>query len=317
MHGLKRAKEKILGSRTIVISGHINPDGDCIGSVLSLGLALKKMGKRVYMISRDGVPANYRKLPGARLILKKTAIKADLAIAVDCSSKDMLGENFEIFQNAKSILEIDHHEFKEPFGHVIVLDIYAAAVGELIYLLLKELKVIITKDIAQNIMTSLVVETDSFRLPNSRAFTFKVCADLIEKGVNLYKLSEMVYWTRTKEAAFLSGIAISRCKFIEGGKIAWSLVRDRDFKKIRAAQDAIDSVTDELRAIKDVRVAVLFKENNKKSLRVSLRSKGPINVGRLAQSYGGGGHYDVAGCCIPPGNNSIRNFLHAVKILLK
>jgi phosphoesterase RecJ-like protein len=317
MQGLRQAKEKILASRTIVISGHINPDGDCIGSVLSLGLALKKIGKRVYMISRDGVPEKYRNLPGARSILKTTAIKADLAIAVDCSAKEMLGETLEIFQDAKSILEIDHHEFKKPFGDVIVLDIHAAAVGELVYLLLKELKITITKEIAQNILTSLVVETNSFRLPNSRAFTFKVCADLIDKGVNLYKLSEMVYWTRTKESALLSGIVMGRCKFIQGGRIAWSLVKRSDFKKIKAAQEAIDSVADELRAIKDVRVAVLFKEENKKLFRVSLRSKGAINVGRLAQSYGGGGHYDLAGCCIPHGNNSLKNLLNAVKMLLK
>lgn len=316
MQGLNQAKEKILESKIIVIAGHINPDGDSIGSLLSLGLALKKIGKRVYMASRDGVPKNYRNLPGARLILKTTDIKADLAIAVDCSAKEMLGENFEIFQNAKTILEIDHHEFKMPFGDIIMLDIHAAAVGELIYLLLKELKITITKEIAQNILTSLVVETNSFRLPNSRAFTFKVCADLIDKGANLSKLSEMVYWTRTKESALLSGIVMSRCKFIQRAKIAWSLVKENDFKKLKADQEAGDSITDELRAIKDVRIAVLFKEKNKKLFRVSLRSKGAINVGRLAQTYGGGGHYDAAGCCIPNSNNSMRKFLNAVKTLL-
>jgi len=317
MQGLSQAKEKILGSKTIVIAGHINPDGDCIGSVLSLGLALKEIGKRIFMISRDGVPVNYRHLPGAGLILKTTAVKADLAIAVDCSAKEMLGETFKIFQNAKSTLEIDHHEFKRPFGGAIMLDIHAAAVGELIYLLLQELRIAITKEIAQNILTSLVVETNSFRLPVSRSFTFKVCADLIDKGADFYSLAEMVYWTRTKESVLLSGLAMSRCRFIRGGKIAWSLLKESDFKKIKAEQESGNSVPDELRAIKEARIAVLFKEKNKKFFRVSLRSKGAINVGRLAQSYGGGGHYDNAGCCIPNSDNSRRKFLNAVEALLQ
>lgn len=316
MQGLTQAKEKILRSRVIVIAGHINPDGDSIGSVLSLGLALKKIGKRIYMISRDGVPGNYRHLPGAGLILKTAAVKADLAIAVDCSAKEMLGETFKIFQNAGDTLEIDHHEFKMPFGGTVMLDIHAAAVGELIYLLLKELKIAITKEIAQNIMTSLVVETNSFKLPITRAFTFKVCADLIDKGANLYELAEMVYWTRTKESALLSGIALGRCRFIQEGKIAWSLVKQNDFKKIKAEQGSGDLAADELRAIKGVRIAVLFKEKNKELLRVSLRSKGVINVGQFAQSYGGGGHYDNAGCCIPNSNDSMSKFLNAVKMLL-
>lgn len=316
MQGLTHAKQKISGAKTIVIASHINPDGDSIGSLLSLGLALKQLGKQVYMVSRDGVPANYKRLPGARFVLETTSVKADLAIAVDCSDRKMLGETFEIFQQAKSILEIDHHRFKKPFGDIVLLDTQASAVGEILYILFKELKIGITKDIAQNIMTSLVVETHSFRLPSTRSFTFKVCADLIDKGVDLYKLAEMVYWTKSKESAFLLSRAIKRCKFIHHGEVAWSILKENDFKGVKGNQEAADSIVDELRAIKDVRIAVLFKEKNKDLLRVSLRSKGAINVGRLAEKYGGGGHYDASGCHIQNSKNSIIQFINSVKELL-
>lgn len=317
MNGLTQAKNSILAARDIAISGHINPDGDSIGSLLSLGLGLEKLGKRVYMISCDGVPQRYKNLPGAKRIIRKLKKPVDLAISVDCGNKEILGKTFEVFARAREILEIDHHDFRRPFGDVCYVDGGAAAVGEMVYMLLKKLQVKITSDIAYNLMTSIIVETSSFRLPNVRPLTFKVCTDLIASGVDFYKLVEMIFWSRTKQSAILSGICLARSKFLKNDRIAWSLIRKRDFSRVNGKHEDVDAAPDEMRTIKKVDIAVLFRENGKDTLRVSLRSKANINVASVAERYGGGGHFDVAGCTIPNSRKSIEEFLKHVEKLLE
>lgn len=316
MKKLEEIKQCILKAEDIAISTHINPDGDSVGSLLALGLGLEKLGKRVYTLSSDGVPKKYRFLPGANRIIKKINKDVDLAIAVDCCMEKTLGDSLNVFRKAKSVLEIDHHEFRRPFGDIAFVDTKAAAVGELIYILLKELKVDITPEIAQNILTSLIVETNSFRFPKTRSFTFKLCAYLLSCGVDFYNLIHTVYWSRTKEEILLSKITLERCRFIREGKIIWSLIKKKDFKDIKVEEEDADAIADEMRAIKGVEIAILFRERNRKLLRVSLRSKGDVNVGYLAEHFGGGGHFDIAGCFIKNTPKSIKEFLFSAEKLL-
>lgn len=316
MYGIKKAKEAILAANRIAIAGHVNPDGDSIGSLLSLGLGLERLGKKVYMVSRDGIPLRYRRLPGAGRIIRKIDAPVDLAIAVDCSSKEILGQTYESFKSAKNLLEIDHHDFRRPFGTIALVDKDAAAVGELIYLLLSELRVKISKDISKNLMTSIVVETSSFRLPNVRAFTFDICTRLIRSGLNFYDLIDTIFWSKRRQSAMLEGVCLARCKFLRNGRIAWSIVRKKDFKKLNGRDEDVDAVPDEMRAIKNVDIAVLFRENSGNMLRVSLRSKDKFNVAAVAEYYGGGGHFDVAGCSIPYSRKSIEGLLSRTEDVL-
>ena len=317
MLDFKKVKQKIIKAKNIVIASHINPDGDSIGSLLSLGLGVERLGKRVYMISADGVPKRYGFLPGADRIARNTKRSVDLAIAVDCSNREILGPAYNIFKKAKDILEIDHHEFKRPFGNLFLVDSKAAAVGELVYLLLEKLKVYIDRDIAQNLLTSIIVETNSFRLPNVRPLTFEICTELIKKDVDFYKLVDMVFWSRTRESAVLSGICLARCRFIEDGRLAWSIIRQNDFDRIKGEDEDIDAVADEILSIQGVEIVVLFREKNKKNLRVSLRSKGRINISGIAEYYRGGGHFDIAGCTIPNTPDSIKELLTMARSLLR
>lgn len=303
-------------AKHIAISGHINPDGDSIGSMLALGLGLQQLGKRVHMISHDGVPTRYRMLPGAGRIIKNLQGPIDLAIAVDCGSKEMLGKTFLSFRSAADILEIDHHEFRRPFGTLAIVDREAAAVGEIIFEVLKKLRVNITKPIAQNLMTSIIVETNSFRLPNTRPFTLEVCSDLIRRGVNFYKLVNMVFWSKRPSAAILSGICLSRCRFMKGGRLVWSIIGSKDLKAVGGKSEDIDPVPDEMRSIDQVKIAILFRETDGGMLRVSLRSKGRINVAEVAEHYNGGGHFDVAGCNIKNDRDAIQEFLKRVGRIL-
>jgi len=315
--GLKKAAAAILQAESIVISCHVNPDGDCIGSMLALGRGLKNIGKKVFLLSQDGVPERYRSLPGAGEVRRRGDEKVDLAIAVDCNDRHMLGKSFEAFERAKKILEIDHHEFRVPFGDIALIDTKAGAVGEIIFGLMKELKISFNQDIAQNILTSIIVETNSFSLPNVRVFTFKICAELLDTNLDFVKLTEMVYWMKTREQVLLSGICLSGGKFLKGRRIVWSEVKGSDFRKVGGKDEDVDAVADEMRKIKEVRIVVLFRQREKGLLRISLRSKGRINVAGLAQLFGGGGHYDVAGCTIADKAELRRKVIKEAEKLLK
>lgn len=296
---MKKARDAIWKAKNVVISGHLHPDGDSLGSLFSLGLALKNINKNVKMISSDRIPYVYHSLPGASAIVKKTNLIPDIAISVDCNSKEFLGSAFDIFKRAKHIIEIDHHKRRRPFGDISLLDSKAASAGEIVYIFLKYLNLKITKDIAQNILTSIIVETNSFRLPDIRPKTFNVCADLMKTGVDFHRLSETVYWSRTKNAALLSAECVSRTKFLKRGKLAWSLVRRKDFDKFKARDEDVETVPNDILAINNVEVVAFFREKSKKEIRVSLRSKGRFNISDVARKYGGGGHFDAAGCFIP------------------
>lgn len=312
-NAVKKATKAIMSAGDIMISGHIDPDGDSIGSLLSLGLGLESLNKKVYMVSEGGVPRNFRSLPGAKKIVRGIDKSVDLAIAVDCGEKKLLGGTFDLFKRAKSILEIDHHEIRTSFGDISLVDTEAAAVGELIYILLKELKVSLSKKIAENIMTSIVVETNSFRLPKIRAFTFEVCGDLVSRGVDFYKIAEMVYWTKSKESLLLTNTALSRCAFSANGALVWSILRKSDFDKIGAREEDASAVAGELLLLKGVKIAVLFRETGADTLKVSLRSKGKLNVGAFADTLSGGGHFDVAGCVIPNKKSAMDSLIRGVK----
>jgi phosphoesterase RecJ-like protein len=316
MKGLNKAVDAIHSAKHIAISGHVNPDGDSVGSMLALGLGLEDLGKRVYMISADAIPNQYRSLPGARRIVRRTDAPVDLAAAVDCGSGEMLGPTLDLFKAAANILEVDHHEFRRPFGTIALIDKDAAAVAEIVFTLLRALNVTITKPIAQNLMTSIIVETNSFRLPNTRPLTFDICADLLHKGIDFYSLVDKVFWTRRPSATILSGMCLSRCAFMKAGRLVWSIIRRDDFDSAGGRDEDVDPVPDDMRSIDGVKIAVLFRENGNGMLRVSLRSKGRVNVAAIAEHYNGGGHFDVAGCLIKNDSSSVRDLLSRAARLL-
>jgi bifunctional oligoribonuclease and PAP phosphatase NrnA len=309
---IKTIRRAILKAQTIAISGHVNPDGDSIGSILALGFAFESIGKKVYVLCQDELPQNYRFLPGAERIVKRIKKRVDLAIAVDCSIMELLGKNTEVFKKSKSIFEIDHHEFRKSFGNLQLIDHKAAAVGELVYAFLKKMKIEISKDIAENILTSIIVETNLFKLANVRPFTFEVCRSLLKTGVDYYRLVDKVYGPKTKEAMMLFAICLLKAKFLKEGKIVWSILTNADLVKVGAKDYDADAIANEMNSIKGVEVTVLFREKNKKILRASLRSKGDINVGKIAQECSGGGHFDIAGCYINSNKKAMKQLLSSV-----
>lgn len=305
---LLTAASRIRSAKKILITGHIHPDGDTIGSLLALGLGLLDIGKRVVMVSPDGMPPRFQFLPGSELVLDDFVGRADLAIAVDCGSEKQLGQIKGAFHKARKTIQIDHHDFGDAFGEELVVDADAAAVGEIIYDLLVLLKAKITPAIATCLLTSIIVDTGSFRFSNIRSRTFAICADLLDKGVDLRYLIEESYWKKSVATARLEAAAISKMRFEMNGRLVWTLVRRNDFKKAAALPADVDGVADDLRSIEGVKIACVIREMPQGTYRVSLRSEAGYNVAKVAKRFGGGGHHNAAGCILK-GANSNRDRL--------
>ena len=295
---LRTAASRIRSAKKILITGHIYPDGDTIGSLLALGLGLLDIGKRVVMVSPDGMPPRFQFLPGSELVLDDFVGRADLAIAVDCGSEKQLGEIKGAFHKARKTIQIDHHDFGDAFGEELVVDTDAAAVGEIIYDLLVLLKAKITPAIATCLLTSIIVDTGSFRFSNIRSRTFAICADLLNRGVDLRYLIEESYWKKSVATARLEAVAISKMRFEMNGKLVWTLVRQNDFKRAGGLMADVDGVADDLRSIEGVKVACVIRETEDGKYRVSLRSEIGYNVAKVAKRFGGGGHHYAAGCVL-------------------
>lgn len=295
---MRLAAKRIKSADHVVIVGHVNPDGDTLGCVLALGLGLLHLGKRVVMVSPDGMPPKFQFLPGSDLILDDYKGKADVAIAVDCGSLKLLGRYARSFQSIRSTIQIDHHDFGEGFCQIMVVDPDAAAVGEIAYDLLKMLRIKITPAIATCLLTSIIVDTGSFRFSNVRGRTFRVCADLMERGVDLKYLIEEAYWKKSLATLRLEATTVENINFELNGKVVWTVVKQADLKKVDGLMADADGVTDALRSLEGVKVAALIRETETGTYRVSLRSAMGINVAKIAQVFGGGGHHNAAGCCL-------------------
>ncbi|HTL70621.1 MAG TPA: bifunctional oligoribonuclease/PAP phosphatase NrnA [Candidatus Eisenbacteria bacterium] len=313
---VRLAVAAIRKAKRVIIVAHVNPDGDTIGCQLALGLALLNMEKKVTLLSQDGVPTRFQFLPGSELVQSQSAEPADVAIAVDCGSAQQLGSVQGIFFKCRTTIQIDHHDFGDSFGKIQVLEEAASAVGEIVYELIRALKVEITPQIAACLLTSIIVDTGAFRFSNIRPKTFDICSKLIRTGVDLQHLIEESYWKKTRSMSKLSGHCSLHTHYSSEGMLAWATVYQKDFKKFGAKLSDVDAVADELRSIEGVKIAAVFRETEGGRFRVSLRSKNGINVAIVAKRFGGGGHHNSAGCSIRSSEAEKQKLLTELNVLL-
>ena len=315
----RRVAEAIKRAQRIALCVHMFPDGDAIGSMVALALCLKKLKKQICLFSPGALPKRYRFLPLYDKIRLKASLNEsfDLSIAIDCASKLQLGDLYQsVFKKSPTTIDIDHHTSRKKFAQVSLVDKEAAAVGEIIYYLSRLLKIRIDRALAMAILVSIIVETGSFRLPSVGLKTFRICSDLISKGIDYYRVVEKSYWSRTRAEALLLGLCFSRIKFFKRGQLAYSYVTFNDLRRLGALQEDVDPIADQIRMLKNVKVVLLLREMPGLKWRVSLRSKGRINVGRVAEEFGGGGHPDVAGCFIDKSTKEKNRLSKRLKELL-
>ncbi len=292
---LSQVVELIENKQNFAITTHARPDGDGIGSSLGLCWLLHSLGKTVEVIASDGIPVAYRQLPGADEIRKVSEIDKnyDAVFVIECS--DVTRPHIKNLENQFTV-NIDHHATCQHFGSINWIDATASAVGEMIYNLCKAIGGRITKEIAECVYLALVTDTGSFHFPNTTDRTLKVASELVKVGVKPAKISEAVYnsypWSRIE----LMRQVLATVKRSESGKVAW-MRQTLDMKKSSGAVDGDNNgfVNIPL-AAKEVEAVVYMREVEPNFYRVSLRSKDGLNVARIAEQFGGGGHKNAAGC---------------------
>ena len=289
--------EKIIsavkGEKKILISTHINPDGDAIGSALSLSAALNSTGKKNFVYCRDQVPETYRFLPGYRNVISKIqeALKGDpLLILLDCNSPERAA--LEKFQFRYSIV-IDHHETEKDFGDIRWVDPKAAATGMLVFALIKDIGAKVTKDIALNLYTAITADTGTFRYSNTSPEVLKAGAELVKAGAEPDFVASHLYETWDKKRFDLLISALNTLVIKDG--IAIMHISKEMFRKTGTKYEDTEHFSNFPRMVGSVKVSAVFKETGNGLWKASLRSKGNINVAKIAEQYEGGGHRNAAG----------------------
>lgn len=297
----------IRNAKRVLVSSHENPDGDAIGSTLALGLGIEQMGKEVVFYNKDGVPETLRFLPHSDRIVKSLdGIEGtfDLAFAVDCTGTNRAGSEFEDFLSTGrggKVIIMDHHQTNNSSADLHLLDPRSSSTGIIVYSLLKQLPVEINSDIADNIYTTIIGDTGSFRYSNTNPDTFRVAAELVEHGVDPAEISEALFESEPLRKLKLIGLVLPTLEVSGDKKIASVYVDNKMFAQSGACREDTEGIVNIPRSIKGVEVALLFREEVDKDgslWKVSFRSKGQVDVAKVAEGFGGGGHYRAAGCSL-------------------
>jgi phosphoesterase RecJ-like protein len=290
----------IKAAKTIVMASHINPDGDALGSLLGLGIAIKNTfpDKKVTMLSRDGVPEILHFLPDSNSIRTSTSVaEHDLAIVLDSGELKRVGEQLvPTILATKLQIDIDHHVGEGAFGQIQVLDSSAAATAEIVYELITAMGAEITTDIASCLLTGIITDTGSFRYLNVTPRTLNTSAALIGAGASPAEIAESVFDNKTFAATKLIGLCLSTLKQTADEKITWAHVRNEDFVSTGATDEDTEGLVNHVRAVRGTQIAILFREIRLGLIRISLRCVDGLDVSKVANQFDGGGHRLDAGC---------------------
>jgi len=279
------------GERFLVCS-HSRPDGDAVGSMLATGMLLEQLGKHADLVTADRVPSVYRNLPEAHTI--RTAMRVhgpyDAVILLECDGLERTKlRGLEPFFH----INIDHHATGQPFGHLNWIDRQAASVGEMIYRLVRIAGATVTPDMASCLYTTVLTDTGGFCYGGTRASTFVLAKELTQAGADPVRIAQEVYFSTATSKLLLLGAALTNLK--RDGRLAWLWVTHQDMVRSCAAEEDCEGIVNYAICISGVEAAVFLRELPDRRIRLSLRSKGRVNVSAIAAGLGGGGHENAAG----------------------
>jgi bifunctional oligoribonuclease and PAP phosphatase NrnA len=305
---LSQVVQLIEQKQRFMITSHVRPDGDGLGSGLALCWMLKALDKEAYVVLRDRVPPAYEVLPGSELVIVQDDVTEiyDAAFIIECSDVDRPG--LPSLRN-QFVVNIDHHSTTGPFGDINWIDSTAAAVGEMIYNLCKALGVEVTKEIAECIYTALLTDTGSFHFSNTTERTLKIASELVRRGVEPARISQALFYSNSYSKIRLLGLVLSSIERDESGRIAWITMDRATMYEAGAAEEDSDGIVNQALSIDEVEAVAFFKELSPGAYRISLRSKGKHNVAKVAELFGGGGHRNAAGCRITADIDEVKRVI--------
>ena len=283
---------------TFAILSHVRPDGDALGSQLGLGLSLSKLGKTVMVRNEDGLLEKYSFLPGGEFLQTPLSEPQDfdVAIALDTATQSRLGTATSLVRSAKTWINIDHHPSNPRYGDLVYIDSNAPATGQILFELIQSQGLPMDAAIAENLFVAISTDTGSFQYPNTTARTFEIGAELLRCGVNVGRVSQLLYESYPRRRAELLRELLGTMRFEGGGKVASFSLSLQTAAKLGAKPEDNEGLIDHIRAIQGVIVAVFFEELLEGKVRVSMRSKSDaVDVGAICEKFGGGGHKLAAG----------------------
>lgn len=292
---LKEVLKEIGQRQRFLLTSHARPDGDAIGSALACSQILRLIGKEAEVVLRDGVPRIYHPLPFADTVITAEHVNGryEAAIILECDSIQRtrlhgLEDRF--------LINIDHHVSGRPFANVNWIDPAAVATAELVYKLAREAGVKISPEIATCIYTAVLTDTGSFMFEGTNEHTFALARELVMAGADPARCARNVYFGHSTAKMRLLGAALSNLH--REGPLAWIWVTREQMEHFGAKEEDCEGLVNYALSIHDVEVAAFFRELPDGRFRVSLRSKGQLNVSKIAEQFGGGGHQCASGCAV-------------------
>lgn len=285
----------VLSGERFLVCSHSRPDGDAVGSVLAMGMLLRQLGKRADLVTADRIPAVYRALPGAEDI--RTALRVhgpyDAAILLECDSTERTRlRGLEQFL----IINIDHHASGRDWGHLNYIDRHAVSVGELVSRLIKAAGVPISPEMATCLYTTLLTDTGGFCYGTLRASTFALAQELVTAGADPVRIAQDIYFATAMSKLLVLGAALNNLR--REGRLAWLSVSHKDVVRTCAAEEDCEGIANYALSVANVEASVFLRELPEGRIRISLRSKGKIDVAAIAERLGGGGHESASGCTL-------------------
>jgi len=306
-----KAVEAILdalrGGERFLVCSHSRPDGDAVGSMLAMGMLLEQMGKRADLVTADRIPNVYRELPGAENIRCAMRVHGpyDAVILLECDGLERAKlRGLEPF----FLINIDHHTSAREFGHLNWIDRGAASVGELVHRMVKAAGCKVTPEMAACLYTTVLTDTGGFCYGGTRASTFALAEELTLAGADPIRIARDIYFSTPTSRLLLLGAALSNLK--REGRLAWLWITNQDMVRSCAAEEDCEGIVNYAISIAGVEAAVFLRELPEGAIRLSLRSKGSLDVAGIAVKLGGGGHENAAGVTLEgPLPNALERIL--------
>ena len=293
------------GERFLVCS-HMRSDGDAVGSALALGMLLRQMGKRADLVSATRIPDLYRPLPGADSIrtVSRVHVPYDAAILLECDGLERTGL---LGLDRQFLINIDHHISGRPFAHVNWIDHQAVSTGEMIFRLARAAGAVLTPEMANCLYTTVLTDTGGFCYGSVREPTFALARDLVRAGADPIAIAQQMYFSVPATKLLLLGTALQR--LTREGRLAWLWVTQQDLVRTGAADEDCEGIVNIALSVAGIEAAFFLRELPDGRVRVSLRSKGELNVAAIAARLGGGGHENASGCAL---DGPLRRAIHQI-----
>lgn len=285
--------------KSFLLACHENPDGDAIGAMLALGLALEEKGKQVCYFSQDPIPQNLSFLPKREKIKQRVPQNHfDIIVALDAGEKKRLGLKWANLRY-KALVNIDHHPQNKPFGTLNLIKTSASSTAEIVYFIITELQVM-NYEIATCLLTAIFTDTGGFQHTNTKPRTLEIAATLMKKGANLNHIAREIEQNKSIAALKIWGRALSRTLQDKKKGVTLSAITHKDFEEVGARPEDLEGVVSIINTAEGTKYALLLSEQEKNKIKASLRSEEGrgVDVAKIAQRYGGGGHRLASGFTI-------------------